>query len=533
MAVNPRRWFYIICAAAVLMRLMVFCFPFVNIDENEYAVAARILLNGGLPYRDFLVYQPPVIYYFYAATFWCLRTTAIWAPHLGMLVVVLCTCRVLWAIGRRLGSDRIGLWAAACYAVFPTLFAPSDMLGANCEILLVLPLCLALWCVLRAEEGSTPAHRYFGIAGACLGVAFLTKYPAGIFLVPCVAYTWCVSKTSAPILLAGWLLVVGVAISGLAMAGVWPETLEAFRYIVLYAKGPAQNDGVYIVLKFVFRTAGLAATGALMWWSAGRCVVHCIGRQWRFLVALLCAGFVAVLIGGRLYGHYYYLVFPFLALLAAGTLAGVTGGGWAQQSRAVRTGWATWSIACMAMALGYTGWRYLASGHLRSADWEPVAVYLAQQHRPEATLFVWGYCPQLYTRSHLRPATRFMTADYLTGRMPKSAGLEYDPATPHPPSSWRKFLNDFRDTPDVVFYDTSADIFPRAWEYLRADFARRPPDFIVDTVPSNYRRYGRYPIENFPFLQSTIERSYTKAASFNGYDIYVRKSQRGNAPVGQ
>lgn len=179
----------------------------------------------------------------------------------------------------------------------------------------------------------------------------------------------------------------------------------------------------------------------------------------------------------------------------------------------------------MIMALGYNGWRYLASGHLRSADWEPVAAYLAQQHPPEATLFVWGYCPQLYTGSHLRPATRFMTADYLTGRMPKSAGLEYDPATSHPPSSWRKFLNDFRDTPDVVFYDTSADIFPRAWEYLRADVARRPPDIIVDTVPSNYRRYGRYPIENFPFLQSTIARSYTKAASFNGYDIYVRKSR--------
>src|SRR3989338_7086933 len=123
-----------ICCIALLLRLPVFLFPFVNIDENEYAVAGRIILDGGLPYRDFLVFQPPVIYYLYAAAFWCLRTTDIWASHLVVVLIVLASCWALWRIGRLLGGEATGLWAAACYGVFSATFFPSEMLGANCEV---------------------------------------------------------------------------------------------------------------------------------------------------------------------------------------------------------------------------------------------------------------------------------------------------------------------------------------------------------------------------------------------------------------
>ena len=118
-------------------------------------------------------------------------------------------------------------------------------------------------------------------------------------------------------------------------------------------------------------------------------------------------------------------------------------------------------------------------------------------------------------------ATPFTTADYLTGRSPKSAGLEYDPQMPNPPSGWKKFLNDFRDPQGVVEYDTSDNIFPPAWDILREHFEKKLPNYIVDTAPSNYRRYGRYPMSRYPYLQNIVQTHYVLFAQLRGFDIYL------------
>lgn len=531
---QARRWLVGICAVAVCLRLPVFCFPYVNIDENEYRLAAQILLQGGLPYRDFLIYQPPVIYYLYAFAFWLFQTDALWAAHIMVIGTVVATCGILYAIGVQLADRATGLWAAGCYALFTTTFFPEEMLGANCEVVLTLPICVAVWCVVRwMRRSEASAHGLF-LAGVCTGVAVLTKYQAALFILP---FAWAIARRTGrrgrgvgiACFLFGSALIVGAAAAALAAAGLWSESAAVFRYLLAYAKGPAQNDGVYVVLKFVARTLLVAGCGGLLWWSAF--------RGWRRLhdedapLAWLfggwfLAGCLGILIGGRVYFHYYYLVLPPLALLAGMRLAGRWGKGWSGWRGRVRAAWAVWSIFWVAAALGYSGWRYVERGNLTTADWMPAARLLAGAKTAAGpqTLFVWGYCPQLYTVSGLSPATRFTTADYLTGRTPKTAGLEYDPLAPAP-SSLTKLWNDFRNPRGVVAYDTSANIFPRAWDYFREDFARRLPDFIVDTSPANYRRYGRYPVKKFPLLHSAITQYYTQISSPNGYEIFQRTDQ--------
>lgn len=543
----------IVLLIAVLLRLPVFFFPYVNIDENEYAVAARIILDGGLPYRDFLIYQPPAIYYLYAAAFWLFGTIQLWAPHLLVLGIVGATCATLFAIGRLAWNERAGLWAALCYAIFSITALPSDMLGANCEVVLVLPLCAAVWALLRWEHAPTQSLWWLVLCGACSSLAFLTKYPAGLFMAPLGLYVlWRAERQrwlAAGVLTFSWCVPIACTAYALWWGGAWDATVGAWQYILLYAKGPPQLDPLYLALKFTARTAAVAAAGALMWWHAcgaiwqlGRARAHKKTPDESLLFpllicVLLLTGLALTLLGGRVYYHYYYFAIPWLALLAGNQLAQA----WPSYSARQRRCWIGWSALPVAMLWTYCLYK-APQGAITDTKW----VEAAQELRdiasrpaspvPSPSLFVWGYAPQFYTVTGLRPATRFTTADYLTGRTPKTAGLEYNPLMQGPPTSWQKFLADyltyFRPVPDMIPEETSANIFPGAWDLLAQDYARRLPDYIVDTAPANYRFYGRYPITNYPLLRDQLAAHYTEVGRRHGFVFYQRNRNAPDATPG-
>ena len=101
-----------------------------------------------------------------------------------------------------------------------------------------------------------------------------------------------------------------------------------------------------------------------------------------------------------------------------------------------------------------------------------------------------------------------------------TAGLEYDPNGTDIPSSFEKLKNDLLDPPGIVIFDTSKNIFPKAWEYLKEDFETALPTYIIDTSPSNYRRYARYAIRKYPDLAKILDQNYTHVTSINGFGIY-------------
>jgi len=104
--------------------------------------------------------------------------------------------------------------------------------------------------------------------------------------------------------------------------------------------------------------------------------------------------------------------------------------------------------------------------------------------------------------------------------------LEYDPKTLNPPSVWKKLLGDFKTPAQVIDYDTSDNIFPAAWELFSQDLSNNKPELIIDTSPSNYRMYGRYPMSKFPVLDEYVRKNYVFEASIRGMDIYRRKHQK-------
>lgn len=506
-------WWAIIILSVVLLRLPSFATPFLNIDENEYAIAGLKILEGGLPYRDFLIYQPPVIYYFYALSFWFFGAMSFAGVHAMLILWVMASAWMVYKVAKEMfGSEMSGLYSALFYALVSAAFIPQDMLAANCEIIAVLPTLIAIWLYIKGERTGNLCLLF--VSGIFIGVTALTKYQCGIVLLPLLIVLLFVHRRffQSFVFLAGFAASIALTAFLLWKAGVWQETLDGWEYITKYAKGPPQSELLYVAIKFAVRTALIALAGLGVWYMAIRgAVVNIESRA--LLVLWFIFGFLPVVVGGRMYFHYYFVVLPPLCILAGAYLVEHGMKKW------LKVVFIAWGLICVTGFFIYNTWKPHSRPTVKE-DWKFAVSYLVEHSSSSDSLFVWGNSPQIYSMSGLNPATRFTTADYLTGKTPATAGMEYDPLTSNPPSSWQKVKNDFIDPPGIVIFDTSKNVFPKAWDYLREDLTKGLPTFIVDTAPSNYRRYGRYPVENYPFLAKILSDNYRLEADVKGYRIF-------------
>ena len=226
-----------------------------------------------------------------------------------------------------------------------------------------------------------------------------------------------------------------------------------------------------------------------------------------------------------MYFHYYLIIYPPLALLAGEQVVFFL-----ERLKNLPFEKGMWRLTLFILMLsipvtGFTAYATYKPFRPKSKrdEWIYVVDYIRDRTKKTDPVFVWGYCPQIYTASNRPMASRFTTSDYLTGRTPKTAGLEYDPKTPNPPSVWKKLIGDFTTPSVVIDYDTSENIFPGSWDLLMEDFKKSSPELIVDTSPSNYRMYGRYPMSKFPLLSDWVKKNYRFEASIRGMDIYRKR----------
>jgi hypothetical protein len=135
-------------------------------------------------------------------------------------------------------------------------------------------------------------------------------------------------------------------------------------------------------------------------------------------------------------------------------------------------------------------------------SFRPVADYVRTHSTLNDYIFVWGFCPQIYVLADRKPASRFIFCNFLTGRMTESP---------------RHF---------VFEAETTDQITPGSWEMLRDDLSRTKPKFIIDTSPSDYLKYAKYPIKKYSYLKELLEREYRLEITISNMDIYRLNSQR-------
>ncbi|MBD3166246.1 hypothetical protein GF324_06590, partial [bacterium] len=142
-------------ALVFLIRLPYFGLTTLNSDEGLYAVTARIMQEGGLPYRDAWDHAAPGIFYLYYFIFNIFGAWTMGAVRLAALVFHAAAGLIAGNELRRRHGDLAGLVASTLTIVATGGYLPADAVAGLTEVFM-LPFLLqaAVW-VIRYAEGET------------------------------------------------------------------------------------------------------------------------------------------------------------------------------------------------------------------------------------------------------------------------------------------------------------------------------------------------------------------------------------------
>jgi 4-amino-4-deoxy-L-arabinose transferase-like glycosyltransferase len=418
-------------ALALLLRIPIASIPLER-DEGEYAYMAERWLQGEVPYKETFDQKPPGIVALYVVFIVCLGKSPA-AIHWGMQIYTLGTLAIVYWLGKQLVSETVG-FSAAVFCAFMTS-APC-VLGqsANTEMAMILPLTAGLAATLSAVTRNSVRWSFW--VGVFAVAALLCKQ---IALIPATLYLLLIAKNGqarrwrklAVVLLGGLVplvLVLGYflyhdawhnfydCVIGHNLSYATNIPLAAYRLRLLVA--------LVGLIKFygpIYCLAGVA----LLWGRAlRRPASHSPPHPGpvTLLGIWLIFCFLATVVGGRFFEHYFVTTIPATALLA-GIGVEIVARRLSTPGLAVRRSYALTALAIIyGVAIGY--WYYLPgvleekSRRLYYTDIFAVAPqvgqFLAENSRPEDTVFIVGSEPEIYYYAGRRCACRYIFAYPLT-----------------------------------------------------------------------------------------------------------------------
>ncbi|HKQ08093.1 MAG TPA: glycosyltransferase family 39 protein [Blastocatellia bacterium] len=398
-----RRTVFTVFAAivAVTFLLRIFYAGYLYQDDGLWFAAAEELLRGKALYRDIYFDKPPGIVLLYAALF-KLFGAHILTIRLFTIVYSIAVSAMLYVFGRRFYSERIGLTAAALFAVVSTIFTTGHVQGLNTDFLMTLPYVAGAYWLLRSRDdvfGRNVTRRQsavFAVAGgAAVAVATQTN-PKGAFglaffaLFLLLAHYW-QRRVAASRRPRVWLFsLVGFAIGTLmfviylasnhALSDYWQDVwVWGARYARYYpmsqviATALAQTGYYFLInntllaallfvavttykrLRSAVQSDAETATGASF-------VADAAVRADAALLLWFAVSFAGMSVGGRFFGHYFLQVLPALCLIGGRGLTGIFAaladqGGPSPESQADalrRARRRRWRLACLALlGLGF------------------------------------------------------------------------------------------------------------------------------------------------------------------------------------
>ena len=475
-------------------------------DEDYHQAAAMQALHGKVPYRDLWYDKPPLN----IAAYLLFGAAGGAVLRIASAIYALSICWAAFYFAKRLWSRTEGHIAAGLAAFFLIFYFPAATITLEPDTLMILP---HLWAVYFAWQ-----RRPF-VAGILAGVAMLLNVKAVFVLAACAAvglgvlegpafefegavFEWAALAPTLVWLAAGFLIPNAL---GLAWLG-WEHALSGYveqvwRWGFLYAGSPAASlrtgiantgflgAGLMRVVNWAAFHAALVLASVWFWWKQPE------GRiKW---IAWTLIAFVAAGVGWRFSARYLDQALPPLMLAASRGFALAR----LERRRVLQMVFALAFIP----ALVRFGPRYLilATDILRGTPhvWNDVVMdqdsraadaILSRLARPGATLFVWGYRPNIFVYTKLPAASRFWDSQPLTG-------IAAD-----------RHLTEDRPT------DTE-------WAAAnRAELVRSRPDFIADGLSLYNPRLDihRY-LDLAPWLAQ-----YCEAARTRGTVIYRRCEDR-------
>lgn len=528
----------LIMVIAIVLRAPYASVSFFNVDEALIAVMADTILEGGMLYRDAWEHQTPLSYFIYASVFFIFGKNNMTAIHFVGIAWIVLTALMIYKLADYLYGDGkgVGFLAALFYVIFISTYESWDVLGVNTEILMMLFITAGVFYLLRAERTANPGC--FILSGGLCALGAMTKQTGAtvlpVLLTQVVLITllqkkgldWGSTITRCFLILLGFSLVVGAFIVYFWVHGA----LKDFFYLTI--QHPYQYSTVvdleYFKYRCKVRTVDIVIPNLLLWGMAAITTCYILLRNIRngmvkdlrerwneqgagelLLVLWLGVALLALSFSGRFFGHYYIQAFPALSLLAAyGVLY--------LPVKLMKSDYVSpfyklliWMFVLIGILIPLIKYQKINLTRFifqrdnpqleydkYEASFIPVADYIREHSALRDSIFVWGFCPQIYVLAHRKPSSRFIFCNFLTGCMTESS---------------RHFDQDA---------ETTDWITPGSWQMLQDDLRRNRPKFIIDTSPSDYLQYAKYPIKKYPYLKELIDQEYQLVTTISNMDIY-------------
>ncbi|MEP7221624.1 MAG: hypothetical protein ABI673_03040 [Novosphingobium sp.] len=311
-------WGIALVAAALVYRLLALTIATFDADEYAFALVARDILHGKLPYSGVFDNKPVGLNYLFALAEW-IGGQSVTAIHaLGLAAAALSA----WLIHR---SARLLHASPPAALALAALFLLAELwLGgwASMSEVIVAPLlCLANLILVKSPQASRAT--YFGL-GLIAGLACQITYLAAPCFGLTVAAMLVVSRDRLAVrLLSGVLATLGLIV---AVVAVWLPQITTGDWLE-YVREQMAYHGHYrlpmppgwLWRENFFGPLVLLGLPVLGIWAVrlrGKALVWPSRLYW--IIALqLIGGMIAAAASNRLYTHYLILTLPAFALLPA------------------------------------------------------------------------------------------------------------------------------------------------------------------------------------------------------------------------
>lgn len=500
-------------------------------DQGIYALVARSVLRGDMPYRDAWDFKPPGIFLVYAFARWVfgpsqqgirlLESLGLAATAVGLVIFA----KDHWQ------KPLVGLLAAALAAWLHVQldFWHTGQPETFAGMVTIAAIVLGARSWVRPMSPRARAAAEVG-AGVLFGFAGLLKPPlagGGAVLAACLAYRELTEvgpsrlrRAALPVLRVGVggaapLVLVALWFAARGALGDLREVLFVFtpHYTALGWEGQTAAGLLHWgVAEWLIRYSSITTVGAALLLGFHPTKAERLGVA--LLLGIIFVQIVGVTMQAKFFPYHYGAIWPATALVAGLGLHGA----WQRLSRRgvlaalvfpvgiallATTQTATknldpfWDRAARRLDLLFgsapadaAAWDDLATvADVDAGDNRAVADFLRARTPPERPVFVWGFEPVIYDLAERESATRFVY------NVPQRVAWAAEPLR-------RTLMEDLTARPPSAIVVERRDVFPMVTGSVLDS---------ADTLPS------------FPELRALLETRYALAGTFGDIDVYLER----------